>query len=83
MFHALNHSVIWGDFKMGNYSEEGYISLEEAAKFLNIKPVTLRKWIKEKSDMPAHQLGRLWKFKRSELDEWVKSGKSAKTGLNL
>ena len=25
----------------------------------------------------AHKIGRLWKFKFSEIDEWVKSGKSA------
>lgn len=57
--------------------EDNYISLEDAAKYLNIKPVTLRKWIKQKEDLPAHQIGRLWKFKRSELDAWVQSGKSA------
>ncbi len=57
--------------------EENYISLEEAAMYLNIKPVTLRKWIKNKENLPAHQIGRLWKFKRSELDAWVQSGKSA------
>ncbi len=27
--------------------------------------------------MPAHKIGKLRKFKRSELDEWVKSGDSA------
>lgn len=57
--------------------DDNYISLENAAKYLNIKPVTLRKWIREKKDLPAHQIGRLWKFKRSELDAWVNSGKSA------
>ncbi|HRM25061.1 MAG TPA: helix-turn-helix domain-containing protein [Clostridia bacterium] len=57
--------------------EDNYISLEEAANYLNIKPVTLRKWIKQNKDLPAYQIGRLWKFKRSELDEWVQSGKSA------
>lgn len=63
---------------MKDYTEENYISLEDAAEYLNIKPVTLRKWIKAKADIPAHQIGRLWKFKKSELDDWVKSGKSAK-----
>ncbi len=58
--------------------EDNYISLEDAANYLNIKPVTLRKWIKQKEDLPAHQIGRLWKFKISELDSWVQSGKSAK-----
>lgn len=62
---------------MKEYIEDNYISLEDAAAYLNIKPVTLRKWIKIKADIPAHQIGRLWKFKKSELDEWVKSGKSA------
>lgn len=62
---------------MQEHIEDKYISLEDAAAYLNIKPVTLRKWIKVKEDIPAHQIGRLWKFKKSELDEWVKSGKSA------
>ena len=60
---------------MGERIED--ISLEDAARYLNIKPVTLRKWIRQKEDIPAHQIGRLWKFKKSELDEWVNSGKSA------
>ena len=62
---------------MSERMDDNYISLEEAAEYLNIKPVTLRKWIKQKTDLPAHQIGRLWKFKRSELDARVKSGKSA------
>jgi predicted DNA-binding transcriptional regulator AlpA len=27
--------------------------------------------------MPAHRVGRLYKFKRSEIDEWVRSGGAA------
>jgi DNA binding domain protein, excisionase family len=57
--------------------EDGYIGLEQAAEYLNIKPVTLRKWIRNLDDIPAHQIGKLWKFKKAELDEWVNSGKSA------
>ncbi len=60
-----------------NANEENYISIDEAAAYLDIKTVTLRNWIKKKSDIPAHRVGKLWKFKRSELDEWIKSGKSA------
>ena len=48
----------------------------QAAEYLGIKTVTIRNWIK-KEMVPAHKVGKLWKFKRSELDEWVKSGKSA------
>jgi len=53
-----------------------YVGLEEIADYIGVKPVTVRSWIK-KTDIPAHKVGRLWKFKRSEIDEWVKSGRSA------
>lgn len=62
---------------MSERIDDNYISLDEAAEYLGIKPVTLRKWIKKTTDLPAHQIGKLWKFKRSELDIWVNSGKSA------
>ena len=55
---------------------ENYIGIDDAALFLNIKPVTLRKWIKEKR-VPAYKIGKQWKFKQTELENWVKSGKSA------
>ena len=59
-----------------NQLQDKWIGLDEAAEYLGIKPVTLRKWIKEEKEVPAHKIGRLWKFKCSELDDWVKSGKS-------
>lgn len=54
-----------------------WISIEEAADYLGIKPVTLRSWIRNGKGVPAHKVGKQWKFKRSELDAWVKSGGSA------
>lgn len=63
--------------KKNNAIEDNYISIDEAAVYLGIKTVTLRNWIKNKPDIPAHRVGKLWKFKRSELDEWIASGKSA------
>lgn len=56
---------------------ENWISIEEAAEYLGVKTVTVRNWIKKENGIPAHRIGKLWKFKRAELDEWVKSGKSA------
>ncbi len=57
---------------------DNYISLDEAAGYLGIKPVTLRSWIRDpKNEVPAHKIGRFWKFKRTEIDAWVQSGKSA------
>jgi excisionase family DNA binding protein len=31
------------------------------------------RWIEHKG-LPAHKVGRLWKFKISEVDEWVRAG---------
>ncbi len=63
---------------MDTVKNEKYISLDEAADYMGIKPVTLRSWIKDpEKEVPAHKIGRFWKFKRSEIDEWVNSGKSA------
>ena len=54
--------------------QENYINLEEAAVYLGIKPATLRSWIKDPdNEVPAHKVGRMWKFKRSEIDEWINS----------
>lgn len=46
------------------------------AEDVDVTKDTVRNWIK-KTDIPAHKIGKLWKFKKSEIDEWIKSGKSA------
>ena len=54
-----------------------WIGIEETAEYLGIKPITIRDWIKKDIGIPAHKIGKQWKFKLSELDTWFKSGKSA------
>ena len=58
---------------------EKWSSIEEISEHLQVHKDTIRLWIK-KGDIPAHKIGRLWRFKISEIDEWVRSGKSA--GIN-
>ncbi len=53
--------------------EERWLSVDEVADHLGVKRDTVYKWITRKK-MPAHKVGRLWKFQRSEIDNWVKSG---------
>lgn len=61
---------------MSEVYQDNWINLEEAAAYMGVTKDTVRNWIK-KTDIPAHKVVKLWKFKRSELDEWIKSGKSA------
>ena len=62
---------------MTDIKNEKWVSLEEAAGYLSVKPVTIRDWIKKEKGIPARKIGRKWAFKCSELDAWVKSGRSA------
>ena len=60
---------------MTETNNENYISIDEAAAYLGVKPSTIRAWIKSKN-MPHHRVGgKLLKFKRSEIDEWIDSSK--------
>ncbi len=62
---------------MTELGKDKWISLDEAAEYLDVKAGTIRDWIRKGKGMPAHKIGKQWKFKCSELDEWVASGKSA------
>jgi len=53
--------------------EDRWLSVREICKHIGVSDDTVYKWINS-YDMPAHRLGRLWKFKKAEVDEWVKSG---------
>ena len=55
---------------------ENWSNLEEVARYLGVNRDTIRNWIK-KGAIPAYKIGRQWKFKLSEIDKWVDSGKSA------
>lgn len=57
--------------------EDKWIGIDETAEYLGVNKDTIRNWIKKDNEIPAHKVGKLWKFKKSELDEWIKSGKSA------
>lgn len=53
--------------------EDRWLSVDEIAAYLGIKRDTVYRWIDNKK-MPAHKVGRLWKFRRADIDQWVVSG---------
>ena len=61
---------------MNTENSERWIGVEEVAEYLGVRPSTIRDWIK-KGTIPANKIGKQWKFKKSELDEWIRSGRSA------
>lgn len=62
---------------MKGSTQERWINVDEAADYFGVKPATIRDWIKKKNGIPAVKIGRSWKFKYSELDNWAKSGAAA------
>jgi excisionase family DNA binding protein len=55
---------------------EKWSSMEIITDYLGISRETVLQWIKLRN-MPAHKVGRQWKFKISEVDEWIRSGGAA------
>jgi excisionase family DNA binding protein len=53
--------------------EDRWLSVDEIGIYLGVKRDTVYKWIREKR-LPANKIGRLWKFKKAEVDEWVRKG---------
>jgi excisionase family DNA binding protein len=61
---------------MTEQHNDNYISIEEAANYLGVKTSTIRTWIKNKN-MPHYRVGgKLLKFKKSEIDQWISSEES-------
>ncbi len=52
---------------------EPWSSVDEVAKHLGVAQDSIYRWI-EARGLPAQKIGRLWKFKLSEVDAWVRAG---------
>ena len=50
-----------------------WLSVIEIAHYLGISKETIYRWIEAKK-IPAHKIGKQWKFKTKEVDDWILSG---------
>ncbi len=50
---------------------ERLLSVDDVCAYIGIGRDTVYKWIATKR-LPAYRLGRLWKFKKRDLDKWLK-----------
>ncbi len=55
------------------FDKERWVSVAELAEHLGICKDTIYTWRAEKN-MPAVKAGRLWKFKISQVEEWLAAG---------
>ena len=54
-------------------TEERWVDIEEVAAHLGVNKDSVYRWIETKG-FPAHRVGRLFRLKLSEGDDWVKQG---------
>lgn len=78
--HALKAThLIYSEGDMSDVTSDRWLSVDEMAAYLGVKRYTIYKWI-ERKKMPAHKVGSLWKFKREEVDGWIRTGEAAEPG---
>lgn len=46
------------------------LNIRQAAKYLNVHPMTLYRWVTKKK-IPAAKIGKIWRFKQEKLSEWI------------
>ena len=56
--------------------DDRWHSVDEIADYLGVSKDTVYTWVTSKS-MPGHKVGRFWKFKREDVDAWVRAGGAA------
>jgi len=54
--------------------EERWVGVDDVATHLGVAKDSVYRWI-EGRGLPAHRVGRLFRFKLSEIDEWVRQDK--------
>lgn len=57
-----------------NMQVEKWVNLEDIADYLSVSQDKVRTWIKD-GKLPVYRAGKRYKFKISEIDEWVRNGK--------
>jgi excisionase family DNA binding protein len=79
MKNELKDSMKQTIFNTDPYSQEhdpndfeALLDSAQAASFLKIHPKTLQR-LARKGEVPAIQIGKLWRFRKSALDSWLQS----------
>jgi len=66
---------------MGNETisekEKRLLTLDEVAEFLHVNPMTVYSWVRD-GKIPAFKIGKVWRFRKTEIDEWLKKQKYKK-----
>lgn len=57
-------------------TQDHWVGVDDVASHLSVRKESVYRWI-DKKGLPAHRAGRLFRFKLSEVDEWMRDGDGA------
>ena len=78
-FRRIRRKIFLMDVK--GKMDDRWLSMEEICQYLGVTDDTVHNWIRKKN-MPAVKLGRCWKFKKNQVDEWVENNSSHRPKKN-
>ena len=61
--------------------EDDILTIEEVAKYLRVSDRTVYDWA-QKGEIPAGKIGTVWRFKKSEVENWVNARLSSDSTKN-
>ena len=56
---------------------DSWMTLEDVAQYLNVSRDSIYR-LAQKGEIPASKVGNLWRFKKDEVDEWMKNNRNNK-----
>ena len=60
-----------GNNKQGDLNMEKWLTLEQIAEYLQMSTSSIYK-MAQAGKIPAYKVGRQWRFRKEEIDRWVK-----------
>lgn len=60
--------------------EDRWLSVEDVSIYLGVNRETVYKWVSDKG-LPAHKIGRLWKFRKADVEKWVEQFSTNKKAI--
>ena len=67
---------------MGMTTDDGWVEVADVAAHLRVNKDSIYRWVHAKG-FPAHRVGRLLRFRLSEVDEWVTTTGATSLGTEL
>lgn len=61
-------------------TQDRWLSVEEIAEHLGVSKESIYRWL-ERGRIPAHRVGKQWRFQVEEVNEWVRRGEASEEAV--